>query len=90
MFAGMMIRWQIFTPPAVHFAVQEAAKQLGISPGEFTRRALDAALAQHSANSGGEFRVKHLDRGAAVPAAPGLGAASAESPAAAAPSNGDA
>jgi hypothetical protein len=58
----------------VHFAVQEASKRLGISPGEFTRRALDAALAQHLANSAGEFRLISPRLEPRVAAASALGA----------------
>jgi hypothetical protein len=55
---AMMLRWQIFTEPAVHAAVQVAAKRLGISPGEFVRRAIDRELADRGHDqAGGEVRV---------------------------------
>jgi hypothetical protein len=49
--AIMMLRWQIFTSQETHAAVQVLAKQLGISPGELVRRAIDRELAR-----AGEFR----------------------------------
>jgi hypothetical protein len=54
-----MFRWQIHVTPAAHADVEVAAKRLGISSGEFVRRAID----------------HELDRGvkAEAPAAPGAG-----------------
>jgi hypothetical protein len=56
----MMLRWQIFTSQETHAAVQVLAKQLGISPGELVRRAIDRELAR-----AGEFRQipSRLERG---------------------------
>jgi hypothetical protein len=60
----MMLRWQIFTEPAVHAAVQVAAKRLGISPGEFVRRAIDRELADRGLDrAGGAVRI--IPRGSA-------------------------
>jgi hypothetical protein len=47
----MMIRWQIFATQETHACVQVLSKQLGISPGELVRRAIDRELARW-----GEFR----------------------------------